>query len=153
MDSITLNWFGPYSLNQMTPRELHRKMGVYAIVHGPSYIFIGKAKRGMGIFREAKVNREEEYWQGLKKLKLVTGEMPAHYKVIEEVYDYCELFAGVASKPELRLVDTLEKLLIFRFKPVCNDKYIKHLGDVEPLHVVNKGNPPLGLEITYTSLE
>jgi hypothetical protein len=153
MDSISVNWLGPYSLNQTTPRELQRKMGLYAVLSGPSYVFIGKAKRGRGIFREAKVNREEEYWGGLKKLGIVSGEKPAHYKLIEEVYINCELYAGVVPKDELGLVDDLERLLVFELKPVCNDKYVKHLESVEQFHVVNTGNPPKGIEYSHTSLE
>jgi hypothetical protein len=151
MNSITVNWLGPFSLNQTTPRELMRKMGVYAVLHSPNYIFIGKAKRGKGIFRQAKVNREEEYWRGLRKLQLVAGKVPVRYKLIKDVYDKCALYAGVVSRDDLELVDDLEKLLIYKLKPVCNDKFIKHQKSSEQIQVVNIGNPPTGLEsITYS---
>jgi hypothetical protein len=153
MDSITVNWIGPYSLNQTTPRELQRKMGVYAVLHGSSCLFFGKAKRGKGIFREAKLNREEEYWNGLKILGIVNGDMPAHYKLVDEVYNNCKLYAGVVSKEKIGLVDDLEKLFVFKLKPVCNDKYVKNLESRKELHISHTGNPPKGLEWSISTLE
>jgi hypothetical protein len=95
MRSVLVNWSGPYSLDQTTPPQISRKMGVYAIVSGLYYIFIGKALRGKGIFREAKENRETEYWKGLRKLKIVMEEKPAWYKLRDTVYSECRLYAGV----------------------------------------------------------
>ncbi|MCX6653923.1 MAG: hypothetical protein NTY03_02250 [Candidatus Bathyarchaeota archaeon] len=153
MNSITVNWLGPFSLNQITPRELMRKMGIYAVLNSSNYIFIGKAKRGKGIFRQATINREEEYWRGLRKLQLVIGELPVGYKLIAEVYDKCALYAGVVSRDDLKLVDDLERLLIYKLKPVCNDKFTKHQKSTEQIQVVNIGNPPTGLESFTYSLE
>ena len=152
MDSITVNWLGPYSFDQLTPKELMRKMGVYVVLHGPSYLFIGQTKRGKAIFREAKVNREEEYWEGLKKLGVVSGEKPAWYRLKNDVYKNCELYAGVVSKNEFNLLDDLHKLLVFKIQPVCNDKYVKHLKTNTQFHTIHLGSIPEGIENKITSI-
>ena len=153
MDSITVNWLGPYSLNQSTPRDLQRKMGLYAVLSGSNYLFIGRAVKGKGIFRQAKINREGEYWEGLKKLGVVNGDPPAYYRLVEEVFNNCELFAGIVSRDQLGLVNEVEKILVFKLKPVCNDKYTKNLGSFEQPNVVHTGNVPIGLEQSLVGFE
>jgi hypothetical protein len=153
MEDITVKWMGPYSFDQLTPKELMRKMGIYAVMHGPSYLFIGQTKHGKAIFREAKINREEEYWKGLKKLGIVNGDQPAWYKLKDDVYKNCQLYAGVVSKNELNLVDDLHKLLVFKFQPVCNEQHVKHLDAINLLTVYHIGSLPEGLENQIVSLE
>jgi hypothetical protein len=153
MNSITVNWMGPYSLDQLTPNELKRKFGVYAVLHGQSFLFVGRAKRGKAIFREAKVNREEEYWEGLKKLGAVAGDPPAWYRLKDDVYKNCELFAGVVSKNELIFVEDLHKLLVFKLQPICNDRYVKHMEVKDQLEVIHRGYLPVGLDNRILSLE
>ncbi len=144
MVNVDVEWWGPYSLDQLTPKELIRKMGLYAVTSGPSYIFVGGTLRGKAIFREAKVNREEEYWDGLKALGIVSGDKPAWFRLRDDVYRHCELYAGLVSKTDYMYVDDLRKQLIFKLKPICNDRYLKELksGDVNITHY---GNLPPGL--------
>jgi len=120
-------------------------MGVYAIVSGLDYIFIGKAKRGKGIFREAKENRETEYWKGLRKQKIVMEEKPAWYKLRDTVYRECRLYAGVVLKEEFVYIEDVEKLLVYHMKPVCNEKYVNKLEISEGLQLINVGTLPPGL--------
>jgi len=145
MDTVTLNWLGPYSLNQTTPREIRGKKGLYATVHGSSFILIGKALHGKGIFREGKEGRLPSYWEGLRKLKVVSEERPSWYKLLEYVYSNCSLYAGVVSKEELPYVESAERLLVYRIKPVCNEKYVKSYVGLASLQVINGGCPPPGL--------
>jgi hypothetical protein len=153
LSTITVEWMGPYSFDQLTPNELCRKMGVYAVLSGPNYLFVGETKRGKAIFREAKVDREEEYWNGLRKLGIVSGDKPAWYKLREDVFSNCELYAGIVSRDDFDLLEDLRNLLVFRLQPVCNDKYVKHNGSNVGLIVVHRGTPPPGLERGESSYE
>jgi hypothetical protein len=152
LNSITVEWMGPYSFDQLTPKELRRKMGIYAVLHDSNYLFIGQTKRGKAIFREAKVNREEEYWRGLRKLGVVGESKPAWYKLKEDVYSNCELYAGVVSKDDFELLEDLRRLLVFKLKPVCNEKFVKVLESKANLYVTYRGTPPPGLEKLEPSL-
>ncbi len=145
MDTLSLNWMGPYSLDQTTPDELKRKMGLYAVTCGGVYMFVGKAKHGKGMFRAAKDNREDEYWEGLRRLKLVSQEKPALYRVAEQVYSNCSLYAGVTSKEEIGLLDDAEKLLAFVLKPTCNDKYVNSYEGARLFQVKSSGSLPPAL--------
>ncbi|MGD0804331.1 MAG: hypothetical protein ABSA11_09690 [Candidatus Bathyarchaeia archaeon] len=145
MDTITLNWSGPYSLNQTTPKEIRGKKGLYATASDSRIIFVGKALHGKGIFREAKEGRLPTYWEGLRKLKVVSEERPAWYKLQDDVFKHCSLYAGVASREELPHVEGAEKLLIYKIKPIRNEKYIKRYEGPASFQLINGGNPPPGL--------
>jgi hypothetical protein len=145
MGTITLNWLGPYSLNQNTPKEIRGKKGLYATVHGSSMILLGKALHGKGIFREAKEGRLPTYWEGLRKLKVVPEEKPSWYKLLDYVYNNCALYAGVARIEELPYVEGAERLLIYRIKPVCNEEYVERYEGPAALQVINEGSSPPGL--------
>lgn len=153
MKSITLNWLGPFSLNQTTPKELQRKMGIYAIVHGFMFLFIGKAKYGKGLFREATQGKEREYWEGLRKLHLVSGDMPSHYRLMEDIYKYCELYAGIVSRDEIDLVDEAERFIVYKVKPVCNVFYVKYFERVDSFQVMHKGHVPPGLTLSLSMVD
>lgn len=128
-------------------------MGLYAVLHGPSYLFVGQTIRGKAIFRQAKVNREEEYWMGLKKLGVVRGEKPAYFRLKADVYANCELYAGVVSKKDYHLLNDLRHLLVFKLKPVCNEKHVKKLKASINYNVLHRGNQPSGLVTTEQSQE
>jgi len=151
MKSVSVNWFGPYPLSGTTPREISRRMGVYAVVCGSAYVFIGKAKRGKGIFREAKGNREPEYWEGLRKLKIVSSEKPAWYRLRDTVYSRCEVYAGVLSRDDIVKADDVEKFLIYLMKPVRNEKYEEKLEIKEDLELFNSGSLPPKLKPKISS--
>lgn len=145
MRSVSVSWFGPYSLDGLTPREISRKMGVYAVVCGTSYLFIGKAKRGKGVFREAKASREPEYWEGLRKLKMVSGEKPAWYWLKDAVHRNCRLYAGVIQRADIDSADDAERLLVYINKPILNEKYVNRLETREEIKLINAGSIPPGL--------
>ncbi len=146
MDPIVINWLGPYSLNQTTPKELRGKKGLYATAHGSNIILIGKAMHGKGIFREAKEGRLSTYWEGLRKLKVVPEEKPSGYKLLEYVYENCSLYAGVARREDLNNIEVTEQLLVYRVKPIRNEEFVKSYEGPLGLSVINNGNPPPGIE-------
>lgn len=68
-------------------------------------------------------------------------------KSYEYVWSHCRIYVGIISDDQkLDLLGDAEKLLIYKIKPICNDKHKKEYKGAKPIMVINDGKRPKDLQ-------
>jgi hypothetical protein len=125
MEQITINWHGPYTLDNYDRHEIASQKGIYAIYRrwgdSEKLIYLGKTERS---FRD-RINEHYGDWLWDKR-----GELKVRLGVMA-----CEQGRKYSSQ---KLTD-IEALLIHWHQPEFNTSNIQYYRGRERLEVINKG--------------
>ena len=135
MEQLTLNWEGPFKINQRMPSHLIGAIGLYLCECDSKIVYVGKAET-QGAFK-----RLRDHFRGQMDS---TGKCVLSKARDKRKSNINNWVGWIEEGEPSELIDDAEQLMIYRLQPPCNRNHlVKYEGS--PLLIKNKGNHPKDL--------